>query len=187
MARFRRKQRSGGRRSSSRTAWIEAPTSVVAGTLTSANLSDTLFVYDFASAEKFADNYGGGDWRIERILGSFGATAVQNTGGVATIVKICFGLGMASGPASVALSVDVTDIGLPFMSGNPELSWLVQVCCYINVSTLEVERCEFDVRGRRKIGVRSRMFSVVATPAMTVNDSIEYEVDFRTLLRMRTA
>ena len=87
------------------------------------------------------------------------------------------------GKASVIFSADVVDIGLPVMTGNPELSWMVQFCCYINTSSLEVERCSFDVRGKRKIGQRTRMWAVISASGLNAGNDIRYWLDFRTLLK----
>ena len=180
----RRRLRSAGRTAKRRTAWLESVDAgqEPEGLLTSANIDDVFQMYSFSSAEKYADNFGGGDWIVERMLGSLGISMEAATG-ARQLLKICFGIGMGMGPTDITLSTDVVDIGVPTLGGNPEMSWMVQVCCYIDTVQLRVERCDFNVKSRRKIGQRSRMWSAFAVrPAPFLGNDVKYSMDFRTLL-----
>ena len=152
------------------------------------NVDETLITqqtlhYDFGSATKYADNFGGGDWTIERTIGSLGACTVANAG-TGTLIKLCFGLGMVMGPTSIASTTSSADLGNP--ASNPDLSWIVQVCCYVNLVDFTVEKCEWDVKSRRRISPESQLFSVLrASNVMSAGDDIQVKYDFRMLLRQR--
>jgi len=177
----RRMQRTGGRRPSPRTAWSLAPLAQIEGTLTSAALSDDIELYDFGAASKMADNYGGGDWVVDRMIGSIGVTATTPAA-AAALVKVCLGIGMVNAVGSVSDSI-AAQASLPLT--NPELSWLVMICCYVNTDTFRVERCDFDVRGKRRIGPQSRLVAVVQTQVMPAIAVIDYAADVRFLMRQK--
>ncbi len=140
-------------------------------------------LYDFGSANKYADNYGDGSWTVERTIGSIGAAPIANAG-TAALVKICFGIGMVMGPTSIASGVTAADVGDP--ANNPDLSWIVSICCYVNMSDLTVERCEFDVKSRRRISPESQLFAVGrSSNVFTAGDDVQLKYDFRMLLRQR--
>ncbi len=169
-----------------RTAWLQSPDAGQEpfGTLTSTNTEDQHQMYVFNSATKYADNFGGGDWVIERCLGSFGIGMTQ-AGGARQMLKVCVGVGIGQGPTDVTLSTDITDLGSPSLEGDPELSWLFQLCCYIDTSSITVDRCEFDVKGRRRIGQHSRIWAVVTATTVSplATNDVAYFLDFRMLLK----
>ncbi len=149
-----------------------------------ANITLNALQYDFGSAQKYADNFGGGDWTVERTIGSVGLAVLSHTGGVSRLIKVCFGLGMVQGPTSIAASVTGADLGNPV--SNPGLSWIVQVCCYISLDDLAVERCEFDVKSRRRIAPEAQIFAVArASNEMAVGDDVQLKFDYRMLVRQR--
>ena len=173
----------GSRLPSARVSWLESPDNQISGLLTSANSSDTFLMYDFSSATKYADNFGGGDWTFTRNVGAFGVSGILNTGGVSDLIKVCLGIGMVSGRTSVSTTTDAADIALPLT--NPQVSWMIYVCCYINTSSFEVERCSFDFKSQRVIGEHSRIFAIVQSDVLTAGDEIRYSADTRFLLRQR--
>ncbi len=177
----RRMQRSQGRRSSPRTAWTEAPINEFEGTLTSAALSDDIELYDAGGASKFGDNYGGGDWVVDRLIGSVGVT-VTTPAAATALVKVCFGVGMVNPKTGIQ---DAAASGAANPITSPELSWLLLICCYINTDSVQVERCEFDVRGKRIIGPQSRIVAVAATISMPAVAVIDYSGNFRFLMRQK--
>ena len=151
--------------------------------LTAGAPNSTRELYDFSSAAKYADNFGGGDWTVERTLGKF--ACVPTVGTTTTLIKVCFGIGMVNGPTSVALVATAVDIQLP--SNGPQLSWMVYVCCYIDINDqVTVDRCEFDMKSRRRIAPDSQIWtSIQPTPAPVSAEVISTLFDFRMLLRQR--
>ena len=141
-------------------------------------------LYDFGSATKYADTFGGGDWTVERTLGSIVGVTILNTGGVQRLVKVCFGIGFVMGPTSIASTTSSADLGNP--ASNPDLSWLVQICCYISLNSFEVEYCTFDVKSKRRISPETQMFAVArASNVMVAGDDVQLKYDFRMLLRQK--
>ena len=108
---------------------------------------------------------------------SDGARAAQ------ALVKVCFGIGMVMGRTSIADTTSKADIASVVTGTN--VSWMVRVCCYINVGEATVERCEFDIGAKRKIAPESRIFLVAGADSVPVNESINLQFDTRFLVRQR--
>jgi len=178
--------RGSSRLPSARVAWLPLTDNDIQGTLTSANLADEVTLYDFGSTQKYADNYGGGDWTVVRTIGTLGFT-VNVEAAAPQLVKICFAIGMVNPRLSVTDS-PVSQVASPL--GFPELSWMVEVCCYIQVgpgsiAASRVEKCEFDLRGKRVIGERSIMAYSMVSPGIPALANIEYAGDLRQVIRQR--
>ena len=175
-----------GRLPSARVEWL--PVSDVGANpsiaLTAANSLFRTVHYDFGSAFKYADNFGAGDWTFERLIGSFGGTVVV-AGGARKVIKVCLGVGMVQGATSISTSTDATDIGDP--ANNPDLSWMVEACCYFDIgATNEPVRCELNVRSRRRISPESQLYVVVAAqPPLAGAESIDITHSIRYLVRQR--
>jgi len=180
-----RSARGGSRLPSARVEWLPLSDATADTTMTfnAANNVVVQQMYDFGSALKYADNFGGGDWTVTRMLGSLGTTPTVGT--VSQIIKVCFGIGMVQGVTSVADTVDATNIAAP--ASNPDLSWMVYVCCYIDINNqVELVKCDWDVRSQRRISPESKMFAVAqVTPALAGAEVLELMWDARLLLRQR--
>ena len=184
MARQRSATRSRGssRLPSARVAWLPAPDTEIGATLTSAALLTEATLFDFGSAQKYADNYGGGDWTVQRMVGSIGLACVV-AGASSNLVKVCFGIGMLNARTTVS---DSPAAQASDPNNFPELSWMAYACCYINVGdALRVERCDFDFRSKRIISERSLMVFSISAAAMPATAQIEVEGSVRTLVRQR--
>jgi len=98
---------------------------------------------------------------------------------------VCFGIGIVQGATSIATGVTGADLAVP-MQG-PDLSWMVYVCCYIDVNNqVRVERCDFDMRSRRRISPESQLFAVQSViPALAGAEVVQTMFDFRMLVRQR--
>ncbi len=165
-----------------RVAWLPATDNAIVGSLSAGNTNDETSMYDFGSANKYADNYGGGDWTVTRMLGSFGISMLT-VGATAALVKVCFAIGMVNSRTTVTDS-PASQAANPLTF--PELSWMVQVCCYINVTDgLSVERCDFDIRGQRIIAERSIIMASVAVDSLAGAEVLGYNSDVRFLVKQR--
>ncbi len=177
--------RSGGSRlPSARVAWLPAADGALSGTLDDANTFDETTLYDFGGTQKYTDNYGGGDWTLVRHVGSVGiGVAIAPTTTVG-LIKVCFGIGMINARTTVTDAAGGTIVS-PLLF--PELSWMVNFCCYINVSELSVERCAFDLKSQRIISERSIMAVAVYTDPVIVDTTlaIDYSIDLRQVIRQR--
>jgi len=69
----------------------------------------------------------------------------------------------------------------------PDLSWMLYVCCYIDINDqVTVDRCEFDVKSRRRISPESQLFAVQSViPVLTGSEVVNTMFDFRMLVRQR--
>jgi len=184
-SRHRGRSGGGGRGflKSARVEWLEVnDAGQQVDSLTSAVQNVVTQMYAFGSATKYADNYGAGDWTATRSVGAMG---VASTGTKEKrLYKVCVGIGFAQTANSVSVSTDPVDIPLPFNS--PEVSWMVYICCYINAEQLVVERCEFDMRGQRRIGPQSILYkSVAVTPGLTSGTILTVGTDLRLLMKQR--
>ncbi len=182
MARRRTMRSSGRRGGSQRTAWSLAPQNEITGTFTAATTAFDIELYDFGGATKMADNYGAGDWVIQRLLGSFAVnTAVA--GASPGLIKVCFGIGIVNPVGGIS---DASAAQAARLLTNPELSWMVFVCCYINIEDLlRVERCDFDVRGKRKIGPQSKLVATVETVTLTGAEEVNFIGNARFLMAQK--
>ena len=169
---------------STRVAWLPVPINAMKGTLSSGNTNDEQTIFDFGSAAKYADNYGGGDWTVVRLIGSFAISQFTAATASPGLVKVCLGVGMINTRTSVQDSA-VSGIVSPI--GFPELSWMVHVCCYINFSNPSIERCTFDLKSQRIISERTIMAIAVYTEPVIVDATLEldWNADVRTLVRQR--
>ena len=170
---------------SARVEWLEVADqgADVEVNLTSASPEPIgVLAYDFSSANKYADNYGGGDWTTERLLGGF---AVMSDGARAAqaLVKVCFGIGMVMGRTSIGVSTSGAD--LASVVDGVQFSWMVRMCCYINVGEAIIERCEFDIKAKRKIAPEARIFVVAGCTPLLANETLVVRYDYRMLVRQR--
>ncbi len=179
-----RKQRSGGRGlPGRRVEWLPVNDSGQDVTMDfdEVTVATQLRLYDFGGALKYADNLGGGDWTIERSYMTVGAAMINRAAG-SRLVKICVGIGFIQTATSVSSSVELGDVGTP--NAQPELSWMIMLCCYINTEQIQVERCEVvgGSRARRRISPESQM--VVAarvSNTMIAGDDLTISIDTRFL------
>jgi len=140
-------------------------------------------LYDFTGTSKYAENFGGGDWTVERMRGALSVLSLS--GNVTGLFKICFGIGMVNGPTSVAGPVVAVDVAVPMI--RPEVSWMVYVCCWVNLADqIAVQRCEWDVRSKRRISPDAGMFaSMSISPVMIGSQEVEISYDNRVLIKQR--
>ena len=172
--------RSRSRLPKARVEWLEGPDNDIEGTIDTASPAFAIELYDFGGAQKYADNYGGGDWTVERgilSLGVFKTTSQTNT-----ILKVCIGIGMLNTATSIT---DVTAASALSPRTAPEASWMVRFCCFVNMTSLEVTRCEFDLGMKRRISPQSKLiFSLDASPTLGAGIAV-FAGDLRLLLRQR--
>ena len=175
--------RGGGRGlPSARVQWLGSADNDIVGSLVPGTTFQRDALYDFALASSAGDKHGGGDWTIERII--FSAGVVSN-GAAQTrrMAVVCFGLGLLAPATGVGIGT-ISQTQLPSLT--PDASWMVRVCCYINLASLEVERCEIDGRAKRRISPETKLVWSVDTPTILVgSESIGFEADARILLRQR--
>ncbi len=184
MAHGGKRRRSGGGGKglpSARVEWLPEADSPTQGTLSSGTQSAVLTMYNFTGAAKYADNYGAGDWTIERFLATLACVSVDEAR-PAKLVKVCVGVGMMNTDTSVG-TASAGSAGSP--GTQPELSWLIMLCCFVNLTNGDISECHMDGRARRRISPSSRLVSVVETTGLAAGDLIDYELDTRILVRQR--
>ncbi len=166
-----------------RVEWLGAVDSTLpSGTFTSAVRSFAFDLYDFGAATKTADNYGAGDWTIERMFFSAGVMksqpALSNT-----LICVTFGIGLLNSATDVSDSTAAAAV-LPL--SDPSASWMVYLTCYINLADLTIQKCEVDVKARRRISPQSRLVLVAeADSLLPAGQNIDFLTTLRVLVRQR--
>ncbi len=180
----RRRMARGGGRSlpSARVEWLSIEENPLIGTFTSATRTFAIEMYDFGAATKIADNYGAGDWSIERIFFSAGAHKAQAALSD-TIACITFGIGILNTATSItdstaAAALDAGDF--------PAVSWMIYVTCYVALNSLEIVKCEGGFKARRRISPESKIIFTASTDVLLVaGQQIDFLAKTRILLRQR--
>ena len=171
-----------GRTPRARVQWMEIPENSLSGIFTSATRSFAIEMYDFGSSTKMADNYGGGDWSIERIFFTAGAHKAQSALDD-SMACITFGIGLLNGPTSIT---DVTAASALIAGDFPAASWMIFVTCYVALNSLEIVKCEGGFKASRRIAPQSKMIFSASTESLLVaGQQIDFLASTRILLKQK--
>ena len=183
-----------------RVEWLPNPDSKLVGSLPPGTLQLDTTIYDFSKAtqDDVTAKFGAGDWTVERLLFSAGAFPQLGTsppaGESAKLIRICFSIGMLNTALS-AVAPGFSSANLASAIDDPQVSWMMRVCCFISLGQFEVTKCEFDLGRSRRIGADSRIVAQIEigdTAGEQVPDSdptngttIRFNADMRVLVRQR--
>lgn len=190
--------RRGTRRPQALVSWLPIQDVDLVGSLAPGTLGADATMYDFTSSGDVGSKFGGGDWIVERIVGDFAISAALGVappaGETDKLIRICVGIGMLNVETSVLKpSAGLTSIGDLYT--DPQVSWMLYLCCEIRLGSFNVERCDINVKSRRIIGTEGRLIATVGIDNRSGADipdsdptngtTMKYNMNVRTLVRHR--
>ena len=180
MAHRRMTSRGRSFRPQSRVEWLPSPDAGPGGVLTSVALFDRDFLYDLSGAVTAAAvDFGSGDWNLERTIVQGGVASVGSAV-PEKLVTVCLGIGQLNSKTDISSS-SASQAQLPH--NTPNLSWLVRMCCTINLSDKRVQRCFVDAKVKRKLAPESGLLWVMSVPTLLLNEDVAFNFDVRMLVK----
>lgn len=144
-------------------------------------------LYDFRPSALDPDDrirrYGDGTWTVERMLGCLGVAAGNGTSG--QLVKFCFAIGLLGSPTGVAAQATPFDWNDYPLASAKDQSWMLRMCCFVNLESWTVEKCDFDIHRSRKLSQDSALFWTAEAVGLPPGGLLRYRADVRLLLSER--